>query len=116
MYQTLKRFRCDDGMFCHELGSEQSDGLATVQALQALISIRNHEKGWPYIFGSTGPYFPNQSDAAGTAAAPATRTDAPAEAKQSSSMRMLWIGLAAEVVIIGAIVAIVVIKRRKKHG
>lgn len=116
MYQTIKRFRCADGMFCHELGSEQSDGLATVQALQALISIRNHEKGWPYIFGLSGPYFPTQSDAAGTAVTPAAKTNAPAEAKQSSSMRILWIGLAAEVVIIGAIIAIVVIKRRKKHG
>ena len=112
MYMTLKEFRCEDGMFCHELGDEKSDALATVQALQALISLQNHENGWTYIFGTRGPLSPPESNAAPAVSDGAGNGE---PSGKDGTARILWIGVTAEVVII-AVVVVILLRRRKKHG
>lgn len=115
MYTALNRFRCENGLYKHQQEDEQPDMLATVQALQALLSIRGQQNGTGYVFAYQGIMFPTQSD---NAVAPGKSQDGTAESLKNygNSNTWIWIGLVVEVVIIGAIVAIVVVKRRKKHG
>ena len=115
MYTALNRFRCEDGLYKHQQEDEQPDLLATVQALQALLSIRGQQNGNGYVFAHQGPIFPPQSDTKFVPGASQTGTNEPMENHGNTNV-WLWVGLAAEVVIIGAIVAIVVVKRRKKNG
>lgn len=116
MYTALNRFRCENGLYKHQQEDENPDLLATVQALQALLSIRGQQNGSGYVFAYQGSIFPPQSENA--LATSGSKTDIADAEKPSrtNNNTWLWVGLAAEVVIIGAIIAIVVIKRRKKHG
>lgn len=116
MYTALNRFRCENGLYKHQQEDEKPDLLATVQALQALLSIRGQQNGTGYVFAYQGSLFPPQSD---STFVPGKTTEAEADRAVENSGKnntWLWIGLAAEVVIIGAIVAVVVVKRRKKNG
>lgn len=115
MYTALNRFRCDNGLYKHQQEDEQPDLLATVQALQALLSIRGQQNGTGYVFAYRGSMFPPQSDNTFVPGKSETATDETGDNQRNNST-WLWIGLAAEVVIIGAIVAVVVVKRRKKNG
>ena len=46
----LDRFRFPDGTYGHALSSEKGDSMATVQALEALLSLRELRNGTGYIF------------------------------------------------------------------
>ena len=115
MYTALNRFRCDSGLYKHQQEDEQPDLLATVQALQALLSIRGQQNGTGYVFAYRGSMFPPQSDNTFVPGKSETAADETGD-NQGNNSTWLWIGLAAEVVIIGAIIAVVVVKRRKKNG
>lgn len=98
MYTALDRFRCEDGMYKHLPEDETGDYLATVQALQALLSIRGRENGSGYVFAYKGPMSPPESKGGVTGGA---------------GNAAVWIGAAAgAAVIVGAAVTV----RRRKHG
>ena len=114
MYTALNRFRCEDGLYKHQQEDEKPDYLATVQALQALLSIRGQQNGSGYVFAYQGSIFPPQSDNTFVPGGKQTDTEEAVSENQNTNI-WLWIGLAAEVVVIATIV-VVVLKRRKKHG
>lgn len=114
MYTALNRFRCENGLYKHQQEDEKPDYLATVQALQALLSIRGQQNGSGYVFAYQGSIFPPQSDNTFVPGGNQTGTEK-AVSENKNTNTWLWIGLAAEVVVIAAIV-VVVLKRRKKHG
>lgn len=97
MYTALNRFRCSNGLYKHQQDDKEGDYLATVQALQALLSIRGQENGSGYVFAYRGVMHPPQSEGG------------------ASAGKTLWIGIAAGVVVVAA-AAVVVYGRRKRHG
>lgn len=100
MYTALNRFRCEDGLYKHLPDDEKGDYLATVQALQALLSIRGQERGSGYVFAHHGPLFPPQSETG---------------ALTGGGSTVLWIGIAGGVIVIAA-AAVIVLRRRKRNG
>lgn len=100
MYTALNRFRCEDGLYKHLPDDEKGDYLATVQALQALLSIRGQERGSGYVFAHHGPLFPPQSETGALAGGDGT---------------VLWVGIAGGVIVIAA-AAVIVLRRRKRNG
>ncbi|MBR3275710.1 MAG: terpene cyclase/mutase family protein [Eubacterium sp.] len=54
---NLERFSFPDGTYGHSLEDIKGDGIATAQALQALVSVRNLRQGGKYVFAS-GTEFP----------------------------------------------------------
>lgn len=114
MYTALNRFRCENGLYKHQQDDEKPDTLATVQALQALLSIRGQQKGSGYVFAYQGPIFPPQSE---NEFVPAKDSAVEKEktVPEKDNTRTLLIGLATEVIVIAAI-TVVVLRRRNKHG
>lgn len=100
MYTALNRFRCEDGLYKHLPDDEKGDYLATVQALQALLSIRGQERGSGYVFAHHGPLFPPQSETGALAGGGST---------------VLWTCIAGGVIVIAA-AAVIVLRRRKRNG
>ena len=99
LYTALNRFRCSNGLYKHQPEDQEGDYLATVQALQALLSIRGQENGGGYVFAYSGPMDPPQSKGGAS----------------GKSSTVLWIAAAAGVIVVAA-GAVVVVQRRKKHG
>ena len=89
----LERFRFPDGTYGHALTSEKGDSMATVQALEALLSLRGLRDGTGYVFSFR---------------------ELPAlQQRKDISITAVIIAAAAAA---GAAGCVITIRKRKKHG
>lgn len=58
---ALEKYRKPDASYSHLRDDENGDSMATVQALEALVSVSAMRKGLGYVFSSANIIFPNQN-------------------------------------------------------
>ncbi len=124
LVSALNSFRQPDGTYSHLIDDGDGNGLATCQALQALLSLRDYHHGTGYVFAQAYNV-PNQNEDPITITKTSTDSTPPAGEEDNSSLpvtetadhgRMNIVAILAIPLVLIVIIPMIILIRRHRRN